>query len=70
MIQAVGLVRDLDHPPFGHGGAIALNYYMRTDRGFKGNAETLRILSKLEKMAASCVSNLTRRTLLTHFSPE
>ena len=64
MIQAIGLSHDLGHPPFGHGGEIALNYCMRKHGGFEGNGQTLRILSKLEKFSESCGTNLSRRTLL------
>jgi dGTPase len=64
MIQAVGAVHDLGHPPFGHGGEIALNYCMRGDGGFEGNGQTLRILSRLEKFSEKAGANLTRRTLL------
>jgi len=65
MIQAVGCTHDLGHPPFGHGGEIALNYCMREgDLGFEGNGQTLRILSKLETFSACAGANLCRRTLL------
>jgi dGTPase len=64
MIQAIALTHDLGHPPFGHGGEIALNYCMRDDGGFEGNGQTLRILSRLEKFSDKCGANLTRRTLL------
>ena len=39
------------HPPFGHGGEIALNYCMRDAGGFEGNGQTLRILSRLEDLS-------------------
>lgn len=65
MIQAIGCCHDLGHPPFGHGGEVALNYCMRDKRGgFEGNGQTLRILSRLENFSASAGANLTRRTLL------
>jgi len=64
MIQAVGSTHDLGHPPFGHGGEVALNYCMRNNGGFEGNGQTLRILSRLEKMSANEGSDLTRRSLL------
>jgi len=64
LIQAIGLTHDLGHPPFGHGGEVALNYCMRNDGGFEGNGQTLRILSRLEKFSADAGSNLTRRSLL------
>lgn len=64
MIQAIACTHDLGHPPFGHGGEVALNYCMRDDGGFEGNGQTLRILSRLEKFARDGGSNLTREALL------
>lgn len=64
LIQAIACTHDLGHPPFGHGGEVALNYCMRAEGGFEGNGQTLRILSRLEKFAAGGGSNLTRETLL------
>jgi dGTPase len=64
MIQAIGCAHDLGHPPFGHGGEVALNYCMRDSGGFEGNGQTLRILSRLENFSADAGANLTRRTLL------
>lgn len=64
MIQAVGAAHDLGHPPFGHGGEVALNYGMRKDGGFEGNGQTLRILSRLESFSDSNGANLSRRSLL------
>lgn len=64
LIQAIGATHDLGHPPFGHGGEVALNYCMRDHGGFEGNGQTLRILSRLETFSASAGANLTRRTLL------
>lgn len=64
MIQAIGFTHDLGHPPFGHGGEVALNYCMRDHGGFEGNGQTLRILSKLERFSDGFGSNLTRRALL------
>lgn len=64
LIQVAGFTHDLGHPPFGHGGEVALNYCMRDHGGFEGNGQTLRILSKLEKFSRSAGANLTRRTLL------
>lgn len=64
MMQAIACTHDLGHPPFGHGGEVALNYCMRSHGGFEGNGQTLRILSRLEKFSKSAGSNLTRETLL------
>ncbi|WP_246687180.1 hypothetical protein [Mesorhizobium sp. B2-5-9] len=64
MMQAIACTHDLGHPPFGHGGEVALNYCMRGAGGFEGNGQTLRILSRLEKMSKMAGSNLTRETML------
>ncbi len=64
LMHSICLVHDLGHPPFGHGGEVALNYCMRDHGGFEGNAHTLRILTKLEKFSSEDGSNLTRRCLL------
>ena len=64
LIAAVAAAHDLGHPPFGHGGEVALNYCMKDHDGFEGNGQTLRILSKLEDYPENAGANLARRTLL------
>lgn len=64
LVQAIGCTHDLGHPPFGHGGEVALNYCMRNHGGFEGNGQTLRILSRLENFSKAAGANLCRRTLL------
>lgn len=64
LIEAVALAHDIGHPPFGHGGEVALNYVMRDHGGFEGNAQTLRICTKLGEYSESTGLNLTRRMLL------
>ena len=64
LIEAIGLAHDLGHSPFGHGGEVALNFMMREHGGFEGNAQTLRILSKLGEFSKNSGLDLTRRTML------
>ncbi len=64
LLETLCLAHDIGHPPFGHGGEIALNYAMREHGGFEGNAQTLRIVAKLEPYTQGYGMNLTRRTLL------
>ena len=64
LITAICLAHDIGHPPFGHGGEVALNYCMRDYGGFEGNGQTLRILGKLDKYTADHGLNPTRRMLL------
>ncbi len=64
LIEAICLAHDIGHPPFGHGGEVALHYMMRHNGGFEGNGQTLRIVAKLEPFSEQNGMNLSRRTLL------
>ncbi len=64
LIEAICLAHDLGHPPFGHGGEVALNYMMRHHGGFEGNAQTLRILAHLGEYTPQNGLDLTRRATL------
>ncbi|GAA5619791.1 deoxyguanosinetriphosphate triphosphohydrolase [Brucella anthropi] len=48
LAEAVALVHDFGHTPFGHTGEEALNDRMKAFGGFDHNAQSLRIVTKLE----------------------
>ncbi len=64
LITVICLLHDIGHPPFGHGGEVALNYMMRHHGGFEGNGQTLRLLTKVENSYGHFGLDLTRRSLL------
>ena len=52
LAETIALAHDLGHTPFGHAGEEALNQSMKSKGGFDHNAQTLRIVTKLEKKYA------------------
>ena len=64
LTEALALAHDLGHPPFGHAGERALDASMREEGGFDHNAQSLRVVTELEKKYARFDGlNLTWETL-------
>jgi dGTPase len=64
LTEAICLVHDIGHPPFGHAGEDVLNQLMSSHGGFEHNRQSYRVVTKLEERYPTFLGlNLTMETM-------
>jgi dGTPase len=65
LAEALALAHDLGHPPFGHAGERALDACLADFGGFDHNAQTLRIVTAMERRYPAFDGLRSRRSPMT-----
>ena len=64
LVEAISLLHDIGHPPFGHAGEDELKRLMKPYGGFEANAQNIRIVTQLESKSTEYRGlNLTRAVI-------